>query len=127
MKVKFREFDPVNLWVRPRSLTAPPSTAAKPRCGSHRLAAPAQIWLELYEYPLENERKLLEEVIDAWYTLGHLGGFNTLNLQVLPSPAPPHPLTHSSFRARTCTCLRVQHAAALSSHTPHVFSGSTVG
>lgn len=54
MKVEFREFDPVNLWI----------------------------WLELYEYPMENERKLLEEVIDAWYTLGHLGGYNTLNFQV---------------------------------------------
>jgi hypothetical protein len=35
---------------------------------------------------MENERKLLEEVIDAWYTLGHLGGYNTLNFQVPTEP-----------------------------------------
>jgi len=55
MEVLFRDFDASNLWV----------------------------WMELYDYPLESERKLLEEVVDAWFTLGHLGGYNCLNLQVL--------------------------------------------
>mmetsp|Transcript_13309 Transcript_13309/g.18181 ORF Transcript_13309/g.18181 Transcript_13309/m.18181 type:complete len:345 (-) Transcript_13309:65-1099(-) len=54
MQVTFRDFDSFNLWV----------------------------WIELYDYPMETERKLLEETIDAWFTLGHLGGFNCLNLQV---------------------------------------------
>ena len=37
-------------------------------------------------------------MIDAWYTLGHLGGFNTLNMQVPPRPPPPPPFA----RARLC-------------------------
>mmetsp|Transcript_14382 Transcript_14382/g.27640 ORF Transcript_14382/g.27640 Transcript_14382/m.27640 type:complete len:313 (-) Transcript_14382:264-1202(-) len=55
MAVVFREYNPQDLWI----------------------------WFELYEYPVENERKLLEEVVDSWFTLGHLGGFNCLNMQVL--------------------------------------------
>jgi len=55
MQVIFREYDPTNLWV----------------------------WMELYDYPMESERKLVEEVVDAWFTLGHLGAYNCLNLQVL--------------------------------------------
>jgi hypothetical protein len=49
-----------------------------------RVFCKLQVWLELYEYPIDNERKLLEEVVDSWFTLGHLGGFNCLNLQVCP-------------------------------------------
>lgn len=40
-----------------------------------------QIWLELARPPSADQRELLDYVFQAWYALGRLGGFNSLNLQ----------------------------------------------
>ena len=42
----------------------------------------AQVWLELYRTPSEEDRELISEVFQSWYMLGRLGGFNGMNMQV---------------------------------------------
>ena len=37
--------------------------------------------MELARPPSLDQRELLEYVFQAWYALGRLGGFNSLNLQ----------------------------------------------
>jgi hypothetical protein len=54
MEIKFREFDPFDLWF----------------------------WIEFENVPSEMEKKYLEEVFNSWFYLGKLGGFNAENLQV---------------------------------------------
>jgi hypothetical protein len=54
MDIRFREFDPFNVWI----------------------------WIEFYMVPSEMERQYVEEVLDSWFFLGKLGGFNAENLQV---------------------------------------------
>jgi Protein of unknown function (DUF3531) len=54
MQVEFRECDLFDLWI----------------------------WLEFSTPPSPLERQYLEEVIDSWFLLGKLGGFNAENLQV---------------------------------------------
>jgi hypothetical protein len=38
------------------------------------------IWFEFEEAPTEKQRLYLEQVLDAWYSLGLLGGFNASRL-----------------------------------------------
>ena len=45
------------------------------------LTCGAQIWVELARPPSADQRELLDYVFQAWYALGRLGGFNSLNLQ----------------------------------------------
>lgn len=40
-----------------------------------------QIWVELARPASADQRELLDYVFQAWYALGRLGGFNSLNLQ----------------------------------------------
>ena len=40
-----------------------------------------QIWVELARPLSADQRELLDYVFQAWYALGRLGGFNSLNLQ----------------------------------------------
>ena len=54
MEVKFREFNPFDLWV----------------------------WIEFENIPSEMEKQYVEELFDSWFYLGKLGGFNAENLQV---------------------------------------------
>jgi len=54
MDVRFREFDPFNVWF----------------------------WFELESAPSQMEQQYIEEVFDSWFFLGKLGGFNAENLQV---------------------------------------------
>lgn len=54
MNVQFREFDPFDLWI----------------------------WFDLGTVPAEREKQYLEEVLESWFFLGKLGGFNAENLQV---------------------------------------------
>jgi hypothetical protein len=54
MQVEFREFDPFNLWI----------------------------WIEFSTVPSEMEKQYVEEVLNSWFFLGKLGGFNAENLQV---------------------------------------------
>jgi len=54
MNVVFREFNPFDVWM----------------------------WLEFSTIPSEAEKPYLQEVFEAWYYLGKLGGFNAENLQV---------------------------------------------
>lgn len=54
MDIKFREFDPFDLWF----------------------------WIEFENVPSEMEKQYLEEVFYSWFYLGKLGGFNAENLQV---------------------------------------------
>ena len=41
-----------------------------------------QMWLELHQAPNAEQRNLLEAVLNSWFTMGRLGGFNAMNLQV---------------------------------------------
>ena len=54
MEVQFREFNPFDLWI----------------------------WLEFYTVPSRMEQQYIEELLDSWFYLGKLGGFNAENLQV---------------------------------------------
>lgn len=54
MKIEFRECDFFDLWI----------------------------WFEFQTSPMEMERQYLEEVLNSWFLLGKLGGFNAENIQV---------------------------------------------
>jgi hypothetical protein len=54
MEIQFREFDPFNVWI----------------------------WVEFETIPSPMEQQYLEEVFNAFFYLGKLGGFNAENLQV---------------------------------------------
>lgn len=54
MEVKFREFNPFDLWI----------------------------WIEFDTVPSPMEQQYIEEVFNSWFYLGKLGGFNAENLQV---------------------------------------------
>ncbi|HLO46921.1 MAG TPA: DUF3531 family protein [Kamptonema sp.] len=54
MEVQFREFDQFDLWI----------------------------WLKFSTVPSNAEKQYVEEVLDSWFFLGKLGGFNAENLQV---------------------------------------------
>ncbi|KAL4437358.1 hypothetical protein ABPG75_004497 [Micractinium tetrahymenae] len=41
------------------------------------------IWLELYRPPTAGDMELLQEVLNSWFLVGRLGGYNSTNLQVL--------------------------------------------
>lgn len=40
-------------------------------------------WLELYRPPTPGDLEMLQEVLNSWFLVGRLGGFNSTNLQVL--------------------------------------------
>lgn len=52
MQVEFRECDPANLWI----------------------------WFEFTDPPVKAELEYLNEVLESWYVLGKLGGFNAESL-----------------------------------------------
>ena len=54
MEVKFREFNPFDLWI----------------------------WLEFDTVPSTMEQQYIEELFNSWFYMGRLGGFNAENLQV---------------------------------------------
>ncbi|BDA39616.1 DUF3531 family protein [Candidatus Atelocyanobacterium thalassae] len=54
MEIRFREFNPFDLWI----------------------------WLEFETVPSSSEKKYIEEVFNSWFYLGKLGAFNAENLQV---------------------------------------------
>ncbi|HEY9807979.1 MAG TPA: DUF3531 family protein [Halomicronema sp.] len=54
MQIRFREFDPFDLWI----------------------------WVKFTTVPSQQERYYLEEVFNSWFFLGKLGGFNAENIQV---------------------------------------------
>ena len=54
MEVKFREFNPFDLWI----------------------------WLEFDHVLSPMEKQYIEELFDSWFYLGKLGGFNAENLQI---------------------------------------------
>lgn len=54
MEVQFREYDQFDLWI----------------------------WLKFSTVPSNAEKQYVEEVLDSWFFLGKLGGFNAENLQV---------------------------------------------
>ncbi|HIK38881.1 MAG: DUF3531 family protein [Geminocystis sp.] len=54
MEVKFREFNPFDLWI----------------------------WLEFEHAPSEMEKQYVEELFNSWFYIGKLGGFNAENLQI---------------------------------------------
>ncbi len=54
MNVKFREFNPFDVWI----------------------------WIEFSTLPSDTEKLYLQEIFNAWFYLGKLGGFNAENLQV---------------------------------------------
>tara|TARA_B100000700_G_scaffold289067_1_gene346108 strand:- start:143 stop:592 length:450 start_codon:yes stop_codon:yes gene_type:complete len=53
MEVRFREVDPFNCWL----------------------------WFRFKDVPNQGEKSYLNGVLDSWYVLGRLGGFNGENLQ----------------------------------------------
>ncbi|MEL7510778.1 MAG: DUF3531 family protein, partial [Cyanobacteria bacterium J06554_3] len=54
MEVRFRECDFFNLWI----------------------------WLEFDTVPSIPERQYVEEILNSWFFIGKLGGFNAENIQV---------------------------------------------
>jgi hypothetical protein len=54
MEIKFRAFDPFDLWI----------------------------WIEFENVPSPGEKQYIEEVFNSWFYLGKLGAFNAENLQV---------------------------------------------
>ena len=54
MDVRFREIDPFNCWI----------------------------WIRFPEPPSSGECSYVDGVLDSWYVIGRLGGFNAENLQV---------------------------------------------
>ncbi len=54
MEVQFREFNPFDLWI----------------------------WLEFPTVPSRMEQQYIEELLDSWFYLGKLGGYNAENLNV---------------------------------------------
>ena len=54
MEVQFREFNPFDLWI----------------------------WLKFSTIPSRMEQQYIEELLDSWFYLGKLGGFNAENLHV---------------------------------------------
>lgn len=54
MDIKFREFNPFDIWI----------------------------WLEFDHVPSEMEKQYVEELFNSWFYLGKLGGFNAENLQI---------------------------------------------
>lgn len=54
MQVEFREFNPFDVWI----------------------------WLEFATVPSNSEQQYVEEMLNSWFFLGKLGGFNAENLQV---------------------------------------------
>lgn len=54
LNIQFRECDWTNLWL----------------------------WFEFVDHPVEKERQYLEQILDSWYSLGVLGGFNATSLAV---------------------------------------------
>jgi len=54
MEVQFREFNPFDLWI----------------------------WFEFPTVPSRMEQQYIEELLDSWFYLGKLGGFNAENLPV---------------------------------------------
>jgi len=54
MEIQFREFNPFDLWI----------------------------WLKFPTVPSRMEQQYIEELLDSWFYLGKLGGFNAENLRV---------------------------------------------
>lgn len=54
MEIQFREFNPFDLWI----------------------------WLQFPTVPSRMEQQYIEELLDSWFYLGKLGGFNAENLPV---------------------------------------------
>jgi hypothetical protein len=54
MEIQFREFNPFDLWI----------------------------WLEFPTVPSRMEQQYIEELLDSWFYLGKLGGFNAENLPI---------------------------------------------
>ncbi|MGF1588503.1 MAG: DUF3531 family protein [Pleurocapsa sp.] len=54
MEIQFREFNPFDVWI----------------------------WLEFPTVPSRMEQQYIEELLDSWFYLGKLGGFNAENLRV---------------------------------------------
>lgn len=46
------------------------------------------IWIELYEPAVGGAAEMLQEVVNSWFMLGRLGGYDSSNLQVLYSDGP---------------------------------------
>ena len=67
--------------------------------------------MELARPPSTDQRELLEYVFQAWYALGRLGGFNSLNLQargLFACSAPMHfvAVTASFLLLKMLSCRR---------------------
>jgi hypothetical protein len=54
MQIQFREFNPFDVWI----------------------------WLEFPTVPSAAEQQYIENLLDSWFFLGKLGGFNAENLQI---------------------------------------------
>ncbi len=62
-----------------------------------------QIWVEMYQAVGPGELELLEGVLKAWFTVGRLGGFNGMNLQVPTAPRDPSLCSAASIVPEYCT------------------------
>lgn len=73
MEVKFREFNPFDLWI----------------------------WLEFETAPSLMEQQYLEETFNSWFYLGKLGGFNAENMQIQETGIDISYMTYDSERTES--------------------------
>ena len=80
MNIQFRECDFFNLWI----------------------------WLGFSTVPSSLERQYIEEVLNSWFFMGKLGGFNAENLQVQETGLEISYLMYETHRAED-TLMSVMH------------------
>lgn len=91
-RISFRKVDPFNLWVRQRcskfdfvlGLRAASGPGIEPSrlCTCTRTDQP-QLWFEFAQGPpTKRELDLLQTMLQAWFMVGKMGGYNSQNMQV---------------------------------------------
>ena len=68
MQVHFREVDPFNCWL----------------------------WMRFSETPTKGEMDYVDGILDSWYVIGRLGGFNSENLQAHESGSDLNGMTYDN-------------------------------
>ncbi|XP_024377201.1 uncharacterized protein [Physcomitrium patens] len=59
----------------------------------------SHIWLEFYAPPTDKDMDLIGSVFRSWFVLGRLGGFNSMNMQIIKVPLNA-PLRYSTEKAQ---------------------------
>ncbi len=115
-RISFREVNPFNLWVREQrgarktrsvrtrhTAARAPVNGTSPGLTSLLTAGCLQVWFEfLNGPPTRRELDLLQALLQAWFMLGKMGGYNSQNMQVRVAssgqrlPCPHECVTHGA-------------------------------